>query len=89
MKLNYFNFKKFDDRVLLTNDFGKYAFVTNSEFKSIISKQVDLSSDLGKKLLENKMVYDEPDLGYSAIENGDNHQIPYSDLSQNTIENNK
>ena len=28
------------------------------------------------------------DLGYSAIENGDNHQIPYSDLSQNTIENN-
>lgn len=75
MKLNYFNFKKFDDRVLLTNDFGKYAFVTNSEFKSIISKQVDLSSDLGKKLLENKMVYDEPDLGYSAINKYDLREI--------------
>ena len=67
MKLNYFNFKQFNNRVLMTNDFGKYVFVTNDEFKNIINQNVNLESDLGKKLLDNKMIYSESDLGYSDV----------------------
>ena len=35
--LNYFNFERFDkEHVLVTNDFGRYAFLTNSEFESLL-----------------------------------------------------
>ena len=66
MKLNYFNFKQFGDKVLLTNDFGKYVFVENDEFKRIISKQVENGTELAKKLIDNKIIYDESDLEYSS-----------------------
>ena len=36
MKLNYFNFKEFGDRVLMTNDFGQYIFVSKEEFEEHI-----------------------------------------------------
>lgn len=67
MKLNYFNFKKFEDKVLLTNDFGSHLFVTLSEFEQIIKKNVDLKSDLEKKLLEKQMIFDDSNLEYSAF----------------------
>ena len=65
-KLNYFNFKKFDDAVLMTNDFGKYMFVKPSELKKIISKQLDMESELADKLIKNQMIYNESNLEYSA-----------------------
>lgn len=67
MKLNYFNFKVFGDVVLLTNDFGKYAFVSKNEFKKIISKTVEPNSELEKKLIETHMIYSETELEYSDI----------------------
>ena len=66
MKLNYFNFKKFHDSVLMTNDFGKYLFVGKEDFKKIISKQIDEKSELAKALIEKKMIYEESDLEYSS-----------------------
>ena len=54
MKLNYFNFKKFHDSVLMTNDFGKYLFVGKEDFKKIISKQIDEKSELAKALIEKR-----------------------------------
>ena len=66
MKLNYFNLKKIKDKILLTNDFGKYAFVSSSDFKKIINKQVDAKSNLYKTLIEQKMVYDDNSLEFTS-----------------------
>ena len=65
MKLNYFNFKHFNEQILMTNDFGKYAFVSKDDFKKIISKKIDMDSELAKMLIEKNMIYDESDLEYS------------------------
>lgn len=32
MKLNYFNFKQYGKSILMTNDFGKYMFVSKEDF---------------------------------------------------------
>lgn len=66
MRLNYFNFKKFEGKVLLTNDFGSYLFVTLDDFKRILKKDIDLESELGKQLLEKNLVYDNTNLEYSS-----------------------
>ena len=66
MKLNYFNFKQFGDSILMTNDFGKYVFVKEEDFKKILSLDVDKKSELYSILSEKKMMYDESDLEYSS-----------------------
>lgn len=65
MKLNYFNFKAFENKVLLTNDLGSYIFVSNDEFKKIIMKDIDLNSEFGSRLQEKNIIYEDTDLGYS------------------------
>ena len=65
MKWNYFNFKKFGDQILLTNDFGKYLFVSVNDFQKIISKNVDRNSQLFEKLIEKKMIFEESALEFS------------------------
>ncbi len=66
MKLNYFNFKKIGDKILLTNDFGRFHFVDEKEMKSIIKRDVDLDSELGKSLLQKGFIYSESNLGFSS-----------------------
>ena len=48
MKINYFNFKTFNGKILMTNDLGKFVFVNKEEFRKIIEKNVDLESPVGK-----------------------------------------
>ena len=67
MKLNYFNFKKFEDKVLLTNDFGCHLFVSPEEFVCIMNKQVDIESELEKKLIEKQMIFTDSNLEYSSF----------------------
>lgn len=67
MRLNYFNFKKLSDHILLTNDLGSHVFVSPDDFLQIVGKNIDLESDLGKQLLRNNMVYTETNLEYSAL----------------------
>ena len=38
-KLNYFNFEKRDNNYLITNDLGKFEFLSNEEFNKLIKKQ--------------------------------------------------
>ena len=64
MKLNYFNFKPFEDKMLLTNDLGNYIFVSQGEFKHIVQRDVDLSSNVGQELLQKGFVYDDTNLGF-------------------------
>lgn len=65
MRLNYFNFKEFNGKMLLTNDLGKYIFVEKSDFKRLVSGEIDVSSQVGKELIETKMIYNDTDLSFS------------------------
>jgi len=67
MKLNFFNFKEFDDKVLLTNDLGCHIFLSKTEFKQLLKRDIDLGSDLGKQLLATNMVYQDTKLAYSSF----------------------
>jgi His-Xaa-Ser system radical SAM maturase HxsB len=66
MKLNYFNFTRFQDKVLLTNDLGGWIFLKPEEFRKLIRREVDLSSDLGNELLNRNFVFDETLLAFSS-----------------------
>ena len=48
--LNYFNFTKFQNVFLITNDFGKYAFLTPDEFKQVLTNKYKLNEKLNYKL---------------------------------------
>ena len=64
MKYNYFNFKPFGEQYLLTNDFGRYAFLDRDEFKRLIAKEVDPDSPLGTRLKENRLLYCGSDIDF-------------------------
>lgn len=66
MKLNFFNFKELNNRFLLTNDFGKYVFLTKEQFYALMRKDIDISSPMGNRLLQAKMIVDASELEYSA-----------------------
>jgi len=66
MKINYFNFKKFEDNILMTNDFGKYIFVSLDEFKKIIRNDLVPGSLITEKLISRKFVYEDTRLEYSS-----------------------
>lgn len=67
MKLNYFNFKSFNDKVLLTNDFGEHLFVSIDDFNRIMKKNLDSETDLYKKLIDKRMVFNETNLTFSSL----------------------
>lgn len=75
MKLNYFNFKKLGKKILLTNDMGKFTFVSEDEFKKIIANTVELNSELEKRLVEARMIYDDTDLEYSNMNKYDIREL--------------
>lgn len=75
MKYNYFSFKPFKDKLLITNDLGKFVFIEPDDLKSILAKNVDLDSALGRSLLESKMIYNEADVAYSANHRYDMREI--------------
>ncbi len=67
MKLNYFNFKEFNKKILLTNDFGKYIFLKKEDFRKLIGNKELLDEDIIKQLKEADILYDESDLEYSSV----------------------
>lgn len=56
--LNFFNFRKFNDDYLLTNDFGKHIFLTSDEFMSFLSQKMD--SELENRLNERQFFFTDP-----------------------------
>lgn len=65
MKLNYFLLKNFGNKVLMTNDFGKYVFVEKKDFLKILSLNIDRDSLLYSTLIEKEMIFDGSELEYS------------------------
>ena len=55
-KLNYFNFEKRDNNYLITNDLGKFEFLSNEEFNKLIKKQ-PLSENVEKNLINKRFIY--------------------------------
>ena len=66
MKLNHFNFRKFEDKILMTNDFGDHLFLDSGDFRDLISGRIQEDSTLGKALLAKRMTYLESDLAFSS-----------------------
>ena len=58
-RLNYFNFKKFENEVLITNDAGKYLFLSPADFTSLMTNSLDQGTELLALLKGNMFVYDE------------------------------
>ena len=65
MKINHFNFKEFHNKILITNDLGRYMFLEKEDFRNLIGNTIDLDSCIGKDLIKNKMVYLESNLLFS------------------------
>lgn len=65
LRLNFFNFKKFGDKVLITNDLGRYSFLTNSEFRDLISHKLDRQSNAFKELEDKGFLFDGNNLEYT------------------------
>ena len=56
---NHFNFMWKNGEVLITNDFGDYAFLSKDEFASFISGNVQRESELFALLSQKGFVTDE------------------------------
>ena len=57
--LNHFNFRKTGHSFLLTNDFGRYVFLSEEEFKSVLNGSIKNNAELYEKLRK----------GYFILEN--------------------
>lgn len=55
--MNYFNFKEFSGRYLLTNDFGRYAFLEKEELFHFLKGDMDLTSGIGQELCDALFAY--------------------------------
>lgn len=65
MKKNYFNFKKINNRYLITNDFGRYQFLNEEEFRSLISGTLESGTELSTRLENTGFIYKESDFEFS------------------------
>lgn len=55
--INYFNFKKVNDEYLITNDFGRYAFLGPSDFRELVTDGAVKNHDVSEKLHRDKFIY--------------------------------
>ena len=67
MKKNYFNYKQMRDKYLLTNDLGRYVFLTKEEFLRFITDKLDPKEELTQRLKEAYFLYDGSE--YDFVEN--------------------
>ena len=62
--IGHFNFKELNDEYLITNDFGRFAFVSSGEFRELVNGCFDLSSEKGERLREDGFVFEGSELEY-------------------------
>ena len=59
MKLNYFNLKKIDDKYLIINELGLFAYLSEENLKSLVDERYDkLPDSILKELEEKFFIYD-------------------------------
>lgn len=60
MKYTYFNFKKWNDQqILLTNDLGRWAFVSLPTFQAMLLHRLDSTDPSYAELLEKGFLYED------------------------------
>lgn len=64
MKRNYFNYKPFRDRYLLTNDLGRYVFLTKEQLYQVLTGQISEDSSLTELLKSEYFLYDSSDYDF-------------------------
>lgn len=69
MKKNYFNFKKHGDEYLITNDGGRFCFLSKHDFNQFVKDEIPQDSVIASELMKNGFLYNESDLEFSACEN--------------------
>ena len=57
---NHFNFKACFDEILVTNDLGRYAFLTQDQFRMLLNGRIKDDAEKYLELKEKQFVYDEP-----------------------------
>ena len=57
---NYFNFAKFNNKYLITNDFGNYAFVSNNVFNKLLNNE-KLPTRIFEELINKQFIYMDDD----------------------------
>jgi len=55
---NFFNFKKFNDKYLITNDMGRYMFIDKDIFKSLVFGY-EIKDELESQLHKNYFIFDD------------------------------
>ena len=69
--LNYFNFQRFEDGFLLTNDFGRFAYLAQDDLSQLLDDDASIKPSLRKELIEKGFVFDGSPEGFSLrYENG-------------------
>ncbi len=63
--LNYFNFAPKGDSFLITNDLGRYMYISKKELNDLLHENIDVNSDFGKQLIDNCFYYTDSDLAFS------------------------
>ena len=58
MKKNFFNYKKIRDKYLLTNDLGRYMYLSKEELYRMLTDQIEEEEELSQRLKEKFFVYD-------------------------------
>ena len=64
--IGYFNFKKLNQKYLLTNDLGRYIFATKDELWSLLHDRIDPETDFGQKALENWFCFPGSEYAFSS-----------------------
>lgn len=65
MKKNFFNFRKIDDTCLITNDAGKFCFLSDKDFRKFINDTLESDSAGARELIEKGFLYDDSDIDFS------------------------
>ena len=85
MRNNYFNFKQWKDKMLLTNEQGRYILLGKRDFVNLVNKRYDLlSEETLQKLKDRFFIYDiDEDVFIEKVANAyrDNKQYLFSATS--------
>lgn len=55
--INYFNFKKFDNKYLITNDLGYYMFIDSAEFNKLILDDISVNDENYSELTNKGFIF--------------------------------
>ena len=71
--INYFNFKRIRNQYLLTNDLGRYIFVTPDQFRELIDQGKVSDPVISNRLRKNAFIFDSSVEAF--LDNYENHMV--------------